>query len=206
MGDKAQGELQSLAKDANPRYRARALWLLGKMDGNGQKTVDQALADDDADIRCVAVRLGRELAAAKTEINTAALLKAAAADKSPAVRRECAIALADLNPDNRAQLWAQLASQHDGKDRWYLEALGIGARGHWDESLAAWLESNGGKWNTPAARDVIWRSRAKATPALLAKIIQDKATTEEEKPRYVRAFDFLKGPEKDEALKSLLGL
>ena len=41
---------------------------------------------------------------------------------------------------------------------------------------------------------------------MLAKIIQDKSTTEDDKPRYFRAFDFLKGPEKDEALKSLLGL
>ena len=51
---------------------------------------------------------------------------------------------------------------------------------------------------------IIWRSRAKKSPALLAKIIKDPATTEEDQPRYFRAFDFLTGPEKEAALKSLL--
>ncbi len=209
MGAKPQAELQAMAKDDNPRYRARALWLLGKIDGNGQKTVSQAMADGDAEVRAMGVRLGRELIAAKVEIDQATLLKAAASDESPVVRRECAIAIADLNPDNAAQLWTQLAQQHDGADRWYLEALGIAGRGRWDECVAAWLEKVGGAdeaIKTPAGRDIVWRSRAKATPALLAKIIQDKTTAEEDKPRYFRAFDFLKGPEKDEALKSLLGL
>jgi len=36
-------------------------------------------------------------------------------------------------------LWAELAKQYDGKDRWYLEALGIGVDGQWDRYLNAWL-------------------------------------------------------------------
>ncbi len=59
---------------------------------------------------------------------------------------------------------------------------------------------------TPAGRDIIWRSRAKETPALLAKVIQSESTPDDEKPRYLRAFDFLTGPEKEQALQSLLGL
>ena len=35
------------------------------------------------------------------------------------------------------------------------------------------------------------------------KLLTDKATTEAEKPRYLRAFDFLTGPEKDAALAQL---
>jgi hypothetical protein len=57
---------------------------------------------------------------------------------------------------------------------------------------------------TPAGRDIVWRSRAKQTPALLAKILKDPATAEAEKPRYFRAFDFQTGPEKDAALVELL--
>ena len=54
-------------------------------------------------------------------------------------------------------------------------------------------------------RDVIWRSRAKQTPALLAKIIKSDTTKETDQPRYFRAFDFLAAsPEKDAALKSIL--
>jgi hypothetical protein len=133
------------------------------------------------------------------------IVKKLASDSSPQVRRECAIALRHSASPEAADLWTQLALQHDGQDRWYLEALGIAADKQWDRYLGAWLKSVGEKWNTPAGRDVIWRSRAKATPALLAKIIQDEKTPPETQPRYFRAFDFQTGPEKDAALKSLLG-
>ena len=56
----------------------------------------------------------------------------------------------------------------------------------------------------PAGREVVWRSRSKQTPALLVKMITDKKTTEPEKQRYLRAFDFINGPEKDAALLQLL--
>ena len=99
---------------------------------------------------------------------------------------------------------AALAMQHDGRDRWYLEALGIGADKQWDAFLQAYLAKVSEPWKTPAGRDILWRSRAKQTPALLVKIIKDGATKEDEQPRYFRALDFLTGPEKEAALKSLL--
>ena len=94
--------------------------------------------------------------------------------------------------------------QHDGHDRWYLEALGIGADKQWDAFLDAYLAKVSEPWKTPAGRDILWRSRAKQTPALLVKIIKDPATKEDDQPRYFRALDFLSGPEKEAALKSLL--
>ncbi|HEX5106397.1 MAG TPA: dehydrogenase, partial [Pirellulaceae bacterium] len=103
------------------------------------------------------------------------------------------------------ELWAQLAMQHDGQDRWYLEALGLAADKQWDAFLDAYLALAGDSArSTPAGRDIIWRSRAKKTPELLVKILKDPATKEEDQPRYFRAFDFLNGPEKEAALKSLL--
>jgi hypothetical protein len=39
---------------------------------------------------------------------------------------------------------------------------------------------------------------------LLVKILGDRATPEADKPRYLRALDFLEGPEKDQALLDLL--
>jgi hypothetical protein len=101
-------------------------------------------------------------------------------------------------------LWADLAAQHDGKDRWYLEALGIGAALNEDACFEAWSKKVGDGWNTPAGRDIVWRSRsAKALP-FLVKIIKDAKTPEAEQARYMRAFDFHTGAAKDEALKSLL--
>ena len=95
--------------------------------------------------------------------------------------------------------------QHDGKDRWYLEALGIGADKQEDKFFEAWLAKVGNKWNTPAGRDIVWRTRSKKTPALLAEIISDKNTSEKERARYFRSLDFISGPEKDNALITILG-
>ena len=60
-------------------------------------------------------------------------------------------------------------------------------------------------WDTPAGRDIIWRSRSKFTPAKLVLFIEDPSIDESEKTRYRRALDFLEGPEKDAALLQLLG-
>ena len=62
----------------------------------------------------------------------------------------------------------------------------------------------GNDWNTPGGRDVIWRSRALKTPSYLVKIIKSSSVSETEKPRYIRALDFLKGPEEAQALINLL--
>jgi hypothetical protein len=205
MGAKAEADLNKMIASDNPIYRARALWVLGKIEGKGAAAVEKAIGDTDPNVKIVGIRLARQLG----DVDEIAIAGKLAQDKSPQVRRECAIALRHSDSPKAAQLWAELASQHDGKDRWYVEALGIGADRQWDAFLDAYLEKVGGAdaaVKSPAGRDVIWRSRAKKTPSLLASVIKNSATTEEEKPRYFRAFDFLKGPERDEALKGLLGL
>jgi hypothetical protein len=66
------------------------------------------------------------------------------------------------------------------------------------------LKKVGENWNTPVGRQIIWRTRSTKAPALIAKIIQDKSTPKEERDRFFRALDFIKGPEKDAALVQLL--
>ncbi len=182
----------------NPRMRARALWLLGTVSGDGSRYIARAAADADPDIRATAVRVARQV-----RVGLAKTVESLAHDSSPEVRRECAIALRNVDVPQRAAPWAQLAAQHDGHDRWYLEALGIGADGDWDACLAAWLKKVGPAWNSPAGRDIVWRSRAAKTPQLLAVILESPSTPAAELPRYLRAFDFLQGPEKERALVGL---
>ncbi len=199
MGAKAEPELLKMYQSENPRFRARALWLLGKIPGRGDHYVNLAIADKDADIRITGIRLARQIYATSTGV-AAKLVK----DPSPQVRREVAIALSGDKSPEAPDLWAELAAQHDGQDRWYLEALGIGARGNWDACFAAWLKKVGDQWSSEAGKDIVWRSRATATPEYLAKIVKDPKTPSETHPRYMRAFDFLTGPEKDKALQSIL--
>ncbi len=201
MGSSVQSELQKLAASENPIFRARALWLLGKIDGNGEQAVKQALADKDANIRIVGIRLARQL---KMEVEQYA--QAVVNDPSPQVRRELAIALRHSKSPKAVGLWVQLAQQYQGNDRWYLEALGIASEGRADACFAAWLDNVGDDWNSPAGRDIVWRIRAGDAADYLVKILQDPATPAEQHDHYLRAFDFHVGAKKDAALKSLLGL
>jgi putative membrane-bound dehydrogenase-like protein len=199
LGDKAHHPLEELAeKTDNPRLKARALWVLARLPGEGGEAVEMAIADKDPDVRITGIRIVRQLGLDLKEI--ASLAK----DSAPEVRRELAIALRHNKSPQAAYLWADLAMQYDGHDRWYLEALGIAADKQWDAYFDAYLAKASEPWKTPAGRDILWRSRAKRTPELLVKIIKDPATKEDEQPRYFRALDFLAGPEKDAALKSLL--
>ncbi|HTH48243.1 MAG TPA: PVC-type heme-binding CxxCH protein [Candidatus Limnocylindria bacterium] len=206
LGPKAEGALRKqwqggmFAKEnADPRQRARALYLLAQLPGKAPKYVAAALKDPDPDLRITGLRIARE-----QQLDLIPLVQQLVNDPSAQVRREAVLALRHSHSPEAPALWAALAKQHDGKDRWFLEALGIGADQQWDAYLGAWLASVGDQWNTPAGHDIIWRSRAKKTPELLVKLISDKAATEPEKQRYLRAFDFLTGPEKDAALLQIL--
>lgn len=198
-GPEAEPELVKLWDSENARYRARALWLLSKLPEKGTDYIDQALADDNPDIRITGLRAARQL-----DVDIIPYIKKLVDDSSPQVRREAAIALHHNNSSEAPNLWAQLASQHDGNDRWYLEALGIGAAGQWDRFFDAWLEQAGEDWNTPAGRDIVWRSRAEAALPKLAQIIEDPSVDADDKPRYFRAFHFHSSPDKRDQLISIL--
>jgi hypothetical protein len=196
---KAEKELLKLWNGSEPRMRARALQLLSRITGSEKKYVAAALKDKNEDIRITGLRIARSL-----KMDLIPDLQKLATDPSPSVRRECAIALRHLDSPEAPKLWATLAQQHDGKDRWYLEALGIGADRQDEKYFAAWVALVGNHWNTPAGRDIIWRSRAPQAASLIAKIVTDKATKEDEKPRYLRALDFIpKSKEKDDALATI---
>lgn len=195
----AEKELLRLWSSKDPRMRARALGLLAQIKGSEKKYVEAALKDPDANVRMAGLRLARQL-----KLDVPAYVQTLAKDPSPQVRRECAIALRHDPSPAAPTIWASLARQYDGKDRWYLEALGIGADRNWDACLAAWLGAVGDDWNTPAGRDIVWRSRSRQTPALLVKIINDKALSEKDRARYFRSLDFITGPEKDAALVELV--
>ncbi len=199
-GVDAEPALNELWNSDNQRYRARALWLLSKLEEQGLNYIDQALNDDNPDIRITALRAVRQL-----EVDIIPYVKRLVEDPSPQVRREAAIALHRIETPEAAKLWAQLAVQHDGDDRWYLEALGIGAYGQWDLYFDEWLNEVGSGWNTEAARDIVWRSRADVAVPMLSELIKDSSIDTEKKRRYFRAFDFHTSPQVQQELVSILG-
>lgn len=198
-GEKAAPALEKLFQSNNSRMRARALWLLSKIPGKGNGYVQQALKDKDADIRITALRAGLQIKA-----DTLQMVQTLLNDENIQVRREAALALHHNISAGAPALWAQLANKYDGKDRWYLEALGIGAAQHWDSFFAAWLQLVNNNWNTAAGKDIVWRARTDAALPMLVSIIADPNVDPHTQLKYFRAFDFYKGPAKTKALLSLL--
>jgi len=195
----AEKELLKLWKGQDDRLRARALQLLARIPGRQKAYLGEALKDRDPSIRVCALRIGRAL---KQDLIPE--IEELTRDSAAPVRRECALALRH-NPSPKAPaLWARLAAQYQGGDPWYLEALGIGADRQWDTFLGAWLAEVRDNWNTPGGREVVWRSRAKKTPALLARLIREKNLSPQDRDHYFRSLDFITGPEKEAALVELL--
>src|SRR5205823_1860184 len=62
----------------------------------------------------------------------------------------------------------------------------------------------GDGWNTPAGREIVWRLRSERCAPLLARIILDKNTPPEMLWHYFRAFDFIKGEAKNDAIMTVL--
>jgi len=200
QGTAAENDLvNTFNNDANPRFRARAFWLLTKLPGKGSEYVYKALKDKNEDVRISAFKAAREL-----KMDLIPLVKQVVNDPSAQIRREALIGLRHNSSPEAPALWATLAQQYDGKDRWYLEALGISADKQWDNYFAEWKKQTGDNWNTPAGRDIIWRSRAKASLPLLAAIIEDNNTDPSKNLKYFRAFDFYNDPSKQKVLLSLL--
>ncbi len=196
MGKGAESALLTLWDSKNPLFCARALWLLARL---GKSHLNDALEDSDEQIRAAAIRVARQL----YPENLSLILQGKVQDSSPKVRREVAIALREIDAPEEAKIWAELATQHDGKDRWYLEALGIGAADNWEACLEAYLDKVEDDWNSPAGRDIIWRSRAYQSWELVMGVLEDPKVPNTELARFLRATDFLSHPNKDVELSAL---
>lgn len=198
MGSVAVSALEELAGSAGPRMQARALWQLAQIVEDAGPYVQQALRSESPELRMMGIRLARQ-----HEEDVLPVVRQVANDASPQVRREALIALRGLESPIAHELWVDLAIQHDGEDRWYLEALGIAADKQWDSLFQAWLDRVGEQWNTPGGRDIVWRCRSPKACKFLSEIISG-LDSEQQQYRYFRAFDFHEGDLKVDALKDLI--
>lgn len=184
MGQTAVPALETLYTDANPRMRARALWLLGQLETDGADWARRALQDEDADIRLTAVRLIRQLGLSATEE-----LAGLVGDPEPRVRRELLVSLRFDTSERMPSMWADLAQQYDGKDRWYLEALGIGGDLRSAECYQAFAAAVGDDWQRPPYVDITWRMQTPLAAERLCQLILDAGDDLASTNRYFRALD-----------------
>lgn len=170
QGDALSAQLARIAADRtiDRRQRARILWVLAAAGPTGRQQVEKALSDRDADLRITALRALRQHVA-----DALPVLRKLARDPSPAVRREVAVALRDVPREQALPVLLELARRYDGRDRLYLEAVGIGAEGKEDElwaKLSAGQSRDPLKWSRTFA-DLTWRLHpTAAVPSLQARV------------------------------------
>lgn len=142
--------LRSVYERGRPHEKARALWVLGAVEGDAAALA--ALTSNDPRIREQAVRmLGRDDRengkveykdpAARRPPPAAAHLAALlplAADPDAGVRRELILALRTMPTAEVGDALRTLTRAWDGRDRWYLEALGLALEKR-DSAFAAGL-------------------------------------------------------------------
>ena len=178
-GEEALPAVTALRKDNNPHVRARAVWLMAQLGDAGRSAVVKLLNDDDPSTRVVAFRALRR-ASADVLVHARQL----AADPSPAVRREVALAMRDVQLDECRDILLKLAAGCDGKDRWYVEALGTACEGREDALYSVLQEKLGAaplQWDERFA-GLVWRLHpAGAIEPLAARALCDDLTEQQRK-------------------------
>lgn len=196
--------VKALLEDSNPFFNARAIWLLSQSGVRGISEVERLLGNQDADIRTVAFRALR--ASNPQEVTQYA--RQLAADPSPWVRREVIIALRDLPLGEKRDLLVQLAKGYDGKDRWYLEALGTAMEGDasvfYQELLAAFEAHRmpADQWDEKLA-SLVWRLHPPEAVGALKQRASAETQTDEQRSKALTALAFIPTPEAVKAMISL---
>ena len=151
-GPKAVAAVKALLSDANSFIQARAVWLLAKLGPRGLAEVEKLLDHEDPQMRIAAFRALRHQDH-RTPEHAAKL----AGDDSPLVRREVALALRYVPFEKCRDLLLRIAAGYDGKDRYYVEAFGIGCTDKEDKMYAALREKRSGKDFDPVYAGLVWR-------------------------------------------------
>jgi putative membrane-bound dehydrogenase-like protein len=171
-GAKAVPAVAELLADKDSFIAARAAWLLAQMGDEGIAAVKPWLESKDATQRLVAYRALR-----RANHDVLAMAAKMASDSDAAVRREVAVTLRDVPAEKSLPILVKLAQQFDGKDRTYLEALGLGSKGKEREVYAA-LQPN---WDDAFAQ-IAWRLHpSEAVSDFKARALNDKLTPDQRK-------------------------
>jgi putative heme-binding domain-containing protein len=178
--------------------RARALWLMARL-GDAKSTFQQAANDSDENVRATAIRIARQC-----NLPTRDYVPTLLGDASPVVLRELAIALREDTSKEMPEYWTNLALRFDGRDRWYLEALGIAATDRWDECLADYRDRVPSDRTNVAQRMIAWRGRGLIAAEMQSQWLASEKLDAEAMMALFRAVDFLSPDQRSTALRPVL--
>lgn len=177
-GDAALDAVVGVTKDPNPWIAARGIWLLPHLGPKGLAKCEEFLSDSNPRHRLIAYRALQR--ADRDILSHAAKL---ATDPDPGVRRDVALSMRGLPAAQSAPILIEVAKGWDGKDKNYLESIGLGAENQENEVWTAMRDalSPGDplKWNDHFAR-LTWRLwPAAAIPDLKARALATELTKEQ---------------------------
>ncbi len=204
---KAQGEdvlpkVKEILSSENPYHRARAVWLLSHLGEKGINEVEALLSDADCDIQITALRALRQA-------NPDGILEYAnqlVHEKSAAVRRGVILAIKDIPLEKSKSIFLNLIGTYDGKDRWYLNALGIALDGKEDVFYPMLMEhfenKNPEQWSA-AQSNLVWELHPKGSVEALHKRVASQKLPVEEREKALIALAFIPTKEAAEAVRQL---
>ena len=189
QGAKAVPAVAALLKDHNAYIAARAAWLLAQMGPEGVAQVKPWLDSKSEDQRLVSYRALR-----RANQDVLGMAGKMVSDSSAAVRREVALTLREVPAAQSLPLLVKLAAQFDGKDRAYLEALGLGAEGKEAELYAAVCKDKPAAW-TEAEAWIAWRTHPAAAVEAFKTRALDTKLSEEQRKLMLTGLAFVKSRE-----------
>lgn len=202
-GAPAYEAVAKVLDDPNPYVAARAIWLMPYLGEKGRAKLNALMTGDSAADRLTAFRAVRRTDGA---IDALPYARKLASDPAPEVRAEAAQAMRFRKFDESRDVLVTVAEKYDGKDRAYLESLGLGA-GH--ETEALW-KAIGQKlkpgapaaWSDTFAR-LTWRLMPQAAVDSLKARASSKDLTDYQRKLAVDSLAFIKSPESAAALMDL---
>jgi putative membrane-bound dehydrogenase-like protein len=197
-------------KDNLPFVRARAIWQLARRAKRKEKGWEDKLGGagvgpEAEAFQVLAVRALKDFLGVTYADIGGPPKNIAAAIPLSAVRREILLSLRDVELIKAEPYILALARQYDGKDRFYLEAIGI-AVGHWDKErrdiILKDFDKEFPEWNDKVA-DLVWELQPPSMMPTLGKLLSDKSLSSSSRARII---DVLAASSEPSAGKTLLQL
>jgi len=197
LGAEAFPKVKALLDADSHWQRARAVWLLPYLGQEGISLCQSRLSDIDPAQRILAFRALR-----RADHDVFAMAQQMLSDSHPAVRREFAVALRDLDATKKLPICVELFQKFDGSDRHYLEACGTASEDITEEvwaELSKTAPADPLQWS-PAFTWSTWRlTPAKAVPALITRL-SSTTLSKEDRLQALNTLAFIGSKEAVEAI------
>lgn len=166
-GDEAVGGLLAVAKRETGSRRARAIAVLGRLQ-RGRKEIRRFADDADARTRAQVLRILRE----QPDDEELGVILSAADDPDAHVRREVLLALRDVPTQKASEALVKLVRRYDGRDRFYLETLGLALRQREPEWIAGLFPAEVDDGREAALMELAWGLFRGESLPFLARVVE----------------------------------